>query len=95
MIPGIPNMGGAELLIVLAIILLFFGAKRVPELGRSLGKGIREFRQGTTEALNEDKKDHRQDVDSNGEKPSLSGEPHGGQYLMEEVETTSSTEQKA
>ncbi len=42
-------MGGAELLILLAIILLFFGAKRVPELGRSLGRGMKEFRQGTSE----------------------------------------------
>jgi len=39
-------MGGMELLIILIIILLFFGAKRVPELGRSLGKGMRELRQG-------------------------------------------------
>ena len=39
-------LGGGELLIVLAIILLFFGAKRVPELGRSLGRSIREFRVG-------------------------------------------------
>jgi len=47
-------MGGTELLIILAIILLFFGAKRVPELGRSLGKSIREFREG---ASVEDEKD--------------------------------------
>ena len=43
-----------ELLIVLTIILLVFGAKRVPQLGRSLGKGIREFREGATEAGRED-----------------------------------------
>jgi sec-independent protein translocase protein TatA len=49
MIPGLPSMGGMEILILLAIILLFFGAKRVPELGRSLGSGIREFRKGTAE----------------------------------------------
>jgi sec-independent protein translocase protein TatA len=36
--------GGMELLIILVIILLFFGAKRVPELGRSLGRSMREFR---------------------------------------------------
>ncbi len=42
-------MGGAELLIILAIILLFFGAKRIPELARSLGKGTREFRKGVSE----------------------------------------------
>lgn len=56
-------MGGAELLILLAIVLLIFGAKRVPELGRSLGRGITEFRKGTSE-----------EVDSSNEllrKPSL------------------------
>jgi sec-independent protein translocase protein TatA len=43
-------VGGVEMLILLAIVLLFFGAKRVPELGRSLGKGLQEFRKGKTEA---------------------------------------------
>jgi sec-independent protein translocase protein TatA len=42
-------MGGTELLIVLVIILLFFGATRVPELGRSLGHSMREFRKGASE----------------------------------------------
>ena len=42
-------MGGMELLIVLAIILLFFGASRIPQLGRSVGQGLREFRKGTSE----------------------------------------------
>ena len=49
MIPGVPTMGGMELLIILAIIMLFFGAKRVPELGRSLGRGMRELRKGASE----------------------------------------------
>jgi sec-independent protein translocase protein TatA len=95
MIPGLPSLGGAELLIVLAIILVFFGAKRLPELGRSLGRGIREFRQGTAEPLSEGKKDQRRDDDGEGEKHSLNGVPHGGQSHTEEVETTSRAEQKA
>jgi sec-independent protein translocase protein TatA len=94
MIPGMPSIGGMELLVVLAIILLFFGAKRVPELGRSLGRGIREFRQGTAEALNEGKNDQRRDDDGEGENPSLNGEPHGGQAYTEEVEMTRRAEQK-
>jgi sec-independent protein translocase protein TatA len=39
-----PNVGPIELAIVLIIALVVFGPKRLPELGRSLGKGIREFR---------------------------------------------------
>lgn len=54
MIPGIPSLGGMELLILLAVILLFFGAKRIPDLARSLGKGTREFRKGVSEGDDED-----------------------------------------
>jgi sec-independent protein translocase protein TatA len=39
-------MSGLELVIILVIFLLFFGAKRVPELGMSLGRGVKELRQG-------------------------------------------------
>ena len=48
-------MGGAELLILLVIILLFFGARRVPELARSLGRGKSEFHKGIEEAEAEEK----------------------------------------
>jgi sec-independent protein translocase protein TatA len=43
-----PNIGWPELVIVLVIALLVFGPKKLPEMGRSLGKGIREFRQATS-----------------------------------------------
>ena len=49
MIPGLPQVGATELIIVLAIILLFFGAKRIPELARSLGRGKHEFHKGASE----------------------------------------------
>ncbi len=38
------NLGMWEMLILLVIVLLLFGAKRLPEIGGSLGKGIREFK---------------------------------------------------
>lgn len=38
------NIGGTELLVVLFIVFLFFGPKKLPELGKSLGKGIGEFK---------------------------------------------------
>ncbi len=50
-------MGGGELLILLAIIMLFFGARHVPQLGRSLGRSMREFRKGASEDLYEAKLD--------------------------------------
>ncbi len=39
-----PNLGPMELIIILVIVLLIFGVGRLPEVGKSLGKGMREFR---------------------------------------------------
>jgi sec-independent protein translocase protein TatA len=57
LIPGFPTVGGPELIILLLIVLLLFGAKRIPELARGLGSGIREFRQGLRSEGDEEKKD--------------------------------------
>ena len=43
-----PNIGLLEILIVLIIVLIVFGPKRLPEMGRSLGRGIREFKDSVT-----------------------------------------------
>ena len=55
------NIGWQEILIILAIALLLFGAKRIPELARSMGKGIREFKKGLNEieSTEEEKKDKK------------------------------------
>jgi sec-independent protein translocase protein TatA len=45
-----PNIGPTELVIVLAIALIVLGPKRLPGAGRSLGRGIREFKASLTEA---------------------------------------------
>ena len=55
LIPGLPTAGPMELIIVLVVILLLFGAKRIPELARGLGSGVREFKAGTKEGQLEDK----------------------------------------
>ena len=44
-----PSLGWQELIIVLVIMLVIFGPKRLPEMGRSLGKGIKEFKKSTSE----------------------------------------------
>jgi sec-independent protein translocase protein TatA len=41
-------IGVREIVLLLVIVLLFAGTKRIPELGRSLGRGLREFRAGLT-----------------------------------------------
>jgi sec-independent protein translocase protein TatA len=43
------NLGFSELLIILLIVLLVFGAKRLPEMGASIGKGIREFKRSISQ----------------------------------------------
>ena len=43
------NLGFSELLLIGAILLLFFGPSRLPELGKSLGRGIQEFKKATRE----------------------------------------------
>ena len=63
MIPGLPQVGPTELLIILAVILLFFGAKRIPELARSLGRGTREFRQGISEGASTEEATDGQEKD--------------------------------
>jgi sec-independent protein translocase protein TatA len=40
------NLGFTEIAILLLILVLFFGAKRIPEIGASIGKGIKEFKKG-------------------------------------------------
>ena len=40
----LPNIGFAEMILIFLVVLLLFGAKRLPEIGSSLGKGIREFK---------------------------------------------------
>lgn len=59
--PGFGSLGGTELVIALVIILLLFGAKRIPELARGLGSGVREFRAGTREGEVEKKEEEKQD----------------------------------
>lgn len=44
------NLGFGEILVILIIVLLLFGAKRIPEIAGSMGKGIREFKRNISDA---------------------------------------------
>ena len=57
MLMFIQNIGLPEIVMILGLALLIFGPKKIPELGRSLGKGLREFKKGTSglmESFNEE-----------------------------------------
>lgn len=47
------NLGFPEILIIMVIVLLLFGAKRIPEIAGSMGKGIKEFKKNINEATQE------------------------------------------
>jgi sec-independent protein translocase protein TatA len=49
----IGGLGAWEIVLIVLVILIFFGAKRIPELARGLGKGIREFKDATKEIKDE------------------------------------------
>lgn len=62
------NLGGGEIFVVLLIVLLFFGSKRIPDVARNLGRGIRQFKNATediqrdiTDSVNEVKKEIEDD----------------------------------
>ena len=54
-----PNIGPLELVILLVIVLLIFGPKRLPGLGRQLGSGMREFKESITGGRSDDDEDDR------------------------------------
>jgi sec-independent protein translocase protein TatA len=77
--PG--NIGLPEILVVLVIALVIFGPKRLPELGRSVGKGIREFRASISGEHDEDSEESPKPAQIEGaEKPS---EPVEGEVVTE------------
>ena len=53
MTPCIFNLGTGEIIVILVVVLLLFGAKRIPELASSMGKGISQFKQGMNDAVSE------------------------------------------
>ncbi len=52
-IPAFMNLGTGEIVIIAFVILLLFGGRKIPELMRGIGKGVRGFRQGMSEITDE------------------------------------------
>ncbi len=76
------NLGFTEIMIILVVVLLVFGAKRLPEIGSSMGKGIREFKRSlsdTADALKEPAEDRSatpsRQLDAPPQNTTTSGEP--------------------
>ncbi len=76
-IPGLGSVGPTELIILLTIILLLFGAKRIPELARGLGTGIKEFKRGTSGEADKDAvKDREEDKELSQGEAAQNGKAH-------------------
>lgn len=67
---GLGGLGMTEIILIFLVVLLLFGAKRLPEIGSSLGKGIREFKSSVS--------DIEKEIKSPGEKRSLHTPPASG-----------------
>ncbi len=65
------SVGGPELFLILLIIVILFGAKKLPELARGLGEGIREFRKATRDVQDELEKDPKKLDEKNETKPKV------------------------
>jgi sec-independent protein translocase protein TatA len=63
---GLERLGPGEIILVLLVVVLLFGAKRIPELARSLGKSLSEFKKGQQEGASTDvSKDDKKDPPGN------------------------------
>lgn len=64
---AIGPFGTTELLLILAVVILLFGAKKLPELAKGIGKSVKEFKKASNEADDED--------EANVKKPVVKPEP--------------------
>jgi sec-independent protein translocase protein TatA len=83
------SIGMPELIIGLVVILLLFGAKRVPELARGLGSGVREFKKGTQEGEVE-----KQEEEKNEEQLEASKNGHEDEARLEDDSPAEKAEQQ-
>jgi sec-independent protein translocase protein TatA len=51
------NLGAPELILIFLVVLVLFGAKKIPELAQGLGKGIKDFRKAMKDVQDDDEKD--------------------------------------
>ncbi len=62
------NIGGPELLLILILVFIFFGAKKIPEIAKGLGQGIRELRKAARDIREEVEKEVKQPDDKSEKK---------------------------
>jgi sec-independent protein translocase protein TatA len=89
-----PNVGPLEIAVVLIIVLIIFGPKRLPELGQSMGRGIREFKNSISGDKQESPEEKRRELEASQAQPTQ--QPAGdASKPAEPVEGEVVTENKA
>jgi len=79
-----PNIGPLEVAIVLIIVLIIFGPNRLPELGRSMGRGIREFRGSISgDDDKDDTENKRAELEASEASEAKAAEPVEGEVVTE------------
>lgn len=63
------NFGPWEIILVLAVLLLLFGAKKIPDIARSLGKSLNEFKKGQQETASSDSSEAEKNDEPKADKP--------------------------
>jgi sec-independent protein translocase protein TatA len=79
----VPNIGPMELIIVLVVVLLIFGPKRLPGLGKQLGTGMREFKESISGKGRDDDDDDDDDRTRRRDAEAALGRPDGEQAPLE------------
>ncbi len=83
-------IGSQELLVILAIILLLFGANKLPELARSLGKAKREFKKG----MEEEEKEKKDEVTKIAENLGIDTEGKSKEEILKEISSKLEAQKK-
>jgi sec-independent protein translocase protein TatA len=91
-----PNVGPLEIAVVLIIVLIIFGPKRLPELGQSMGRGIREFKNSLTGDKDKDSpEEKRRELQASESEPTKPAAEVTAEKPAEPVEGEVVTENKA
>src|SRR3954453_8413940 len=80
---AMPNIGPMELIVVLVIVLLIFGPKRLPGLGKQLGTGMREFKESVTGKGDKGRDDDDEEDDDRKSVEAALGRPEGEEAPLE------------
>jgi len=76
----IGNLGTGEIILLVLLVVMLFGAKKIPELARGMGKGIREFKDATKEIKNDIENAANDDRPVNRNNPGYNNSPNNSGY---------------